>query len=91
MGSIWTLAVVGAVVGGFIGNHIANKVNAVNQDRWKYIAGGAVAGAAVGATVGYLAGPAIASATGVSGISTYFKPTEGLNYWLKQISDYAPK
>ena len=50
------LAAVGAVVGGFIGNYIANKVNAASQDRWKYIAGGAVAGAAVGATVGYLAG-----------------------------------
>ena len=63
------LAAVGAAVGGFIGNYIANKVNAASQDRWKYIAGGAVAGAAVGATVGYLAGPAIASATGVGGIS----------------------
>ncbi len=63
------LAAVGAVVGGFIGNHIANKVNAASQDRWKYIAGGAVAGTAVGATVGYLVGPAIASATGIGGIS----------------------
>ncbi|WP_242843049.1 hypothetical protein [Lacrimispora celerecrescens] len=25
------------------------------------------------------------------GISTYFRPTEGLNYWLEQIKLYAPK
>ncbi|MCR5835689.1 MAG: hypothetical protein K6G88_04210 [Lachnospiraceae bacterium] len=25
------------------------------------------------------------------GISTYFKPEDGLNYWLEQIEKYAPK
>ncbi|MBA9087226.1 pyocin large subunit-like protein [Fontibacillus solani] len=25
------------------------------------------------------------------GISTYFKPTDGLKYWLDQIEKYAPK
>lgn len=59
----------GEVVGGFIGNHIANKVNAASQDRWKYIAGGAVGGAVIGATAGYLVGPAIATVTGIGGIS----------------------
>ncbi len=63
------LAAVGAVVGGFIGNYIANKVNAASQDRWKYIAGGAVGGAVIGAAAGYLVGPSIATATGIGGIS----------------------
>ena len=25
------------------------------------------------------------------GISTYFKPVDGLEYWLEQIEKYAPK
>jgi len=63
------LAAVGAVIGGFIGNHIANNVNVASQDRWKYIAGGAVGGAVIGAAAGYLVGPSIATATGIGGIS----------------------
>ena len=63
------LAAVLGTVGGFVGNHIANINDVASEDKWKYIAGGAVLGAAVGATGGYLAGPAIASATGIGGIS----------------------
>lgn len=63
------LAAVGAAIGGFIGNHIANNVNVASQDRWKYIAGGAAGGAVIGFTAGYLVGPAIATATGIGGIS----------------------
>ncbi len=63
------LAAVGAVIGGFVGNHIANNVNVASQDRWKYIAGGAVGGAVLGAAAGYVAGPSIATATGIGGMS----------------------
>ena len=60
---------IGAIGGAVIGKLIAEKMEVAKEDQWKYIVGGAAGGAVFGAMVGYLAGPAIVAATGVSGIS----------------------
>jgi RHS repeat-associated protein len=63
------LAALVGTVGGLVGNHIANQKGATGWEKAAWIGGGVVVGGAVGATGGYFAGPAIAAATGVGGLS----------------------
>ncbi len=62
-------AIIGGTAGGIAGNEIAKKSNVPEQDRWKYIVGGAVIGAVGGGALGAVAAPAIVGATGVAGVS----------------------
>ena len=56
-------------IGGLIGNKIANEKGATGWEKVNYIVGGAVIGGTVGAVAGYVAAPAVISATGIAGIS----------------------
>jgi len=56
-------------IGSFIGNHIANQKGATGWEKVEYIAGGAAIGAVGGGTLGAVAAPAVATATGIGGIS----------------------
>ena len=56
-------------IGGIGGYHVAKKCKAESKDIWKYVVAGLGIGVALGALAGYFLAPAIAAATGVSGIS----------------------
>ena len=63
------LAAIGAAVGGYIGAKVADKQGKTGWDKVGYVATGAILGGTAGAVAGYAAAPAVASATGVAGIS----------------------
>ena len=78
------IAIGGAVLfggaGGVFGHYYANHVGATGGQRAAIIAGGVVAGAAVGLTIGVYAAPAIAVTAGVAGASSV---ATGINAALK--------
>ena len=63
------VAALGAAIGGYIGAKVADKQGKTGWDKVGYVATGAIIGGTIGAAAGYVAAPAVASATGVAGIS----------------------
>ena len=66
---IAAFATVGAIGGGIVAYNGAKNSGVDDDELWKYAAGGAIAGGLIGGIAGYVAAPAIASATGIAGIS----------------------